>query len=208
MRPGRREVLLGVLLMAVGVGAYWLQSASRPGPPSSAGGDRRADYVVEGLRTVIMDAHGRPARRLWAERLRHYPDDGSMELERPRLELPRADGPPWRAAAASGWLNRDGDEVLLERRVRLYRAATDSAPPMLLRTSELLVLPRQDYAETGRFAEIETGRDWLTAQQGLRLWYGNERRVKLYGRLRARFASTPRANPNDHQSQTPIGPQP
>ena len=68
-------------------------------------GERRPDYVVHGLHAVTLDAAGVPERRLDAQRLRHYPDDGSSELDAPVLVVYREDGPPMHARSSRAWIN-------------------------------------------------------------------------------------------------------
>jgi lipopolysaccharide export system protein LptC len=183
----RREIGLAVALLSLGAGAWWLIRAQQSPDTGVVTQGRRPDYVVDGIRGVTMDERGMPAQRIDATRLRHYPDDGSSELDEPVLEVLGEDGPPWRARSESAWINAEGDEVLLQDKVVLSRSATDLAAPIELRTSELLVLPQVDYAETGRFVEIEQGQDWLTGTDGVRAWFGETTRIQVFGRVRARI---------------------
>jgi lipopolysaccharide export system protein LptC len=160
--------------------------ARQPPEPVAVTQERRPDYVVDGVSAVSMDERGVPTRRIDAIRLRHYPDDGSSELDEPVLEVLGDDGPPWRGTSETAWINAAGDEVLMQENVVLSRPATDLSAPVELRTSELLVLPQVDYAETGRFVEIEQGQDWLTGTDGMRAWFGEATRIQVFGRVRAR----------------------
>lgn len=181
----RREFALAVLLAATALVAWWLQ-LGRDAPNGEPRAEvRRPDYVVDGLTGVILDAEGQPSRRMDAEQLRHYPDDGSSELDEPVLVVYGEMGPAWWARARQAWVNASGDEVLLQERVRLRRAAMPDAAAIELRTSELLVLPELDYAETARFVEIEQAQDWLTGANGMRAWLGDASRIQVFGRVRA-----------------------
>lgn len=184
----RREIGLICVLALVVVAAWWLQRPQDMFDDAADRGERRPDYVVEGVSGVILDADGLPDRRLDAARLRHYPDDGSSELDEPVLVVYREEGPPWRARSRSARINADGDQVLLQRDVRLSRAATPQSPPVELRTSELLVFPETEYVETDHFVEIERGEDWLTGEQGLHAWLGDDRRAKVFGRVHSRIS--------------------
>jgi lipopolysaccharide export system protein LptC len=181
----RRELWLAALLVVTGLAAWWLVPGRETGDGQKQSSERRPDYVVHGLRATTLDAAGRPERRLDADRLRHYPDDGSSELDAPVLVVYSDEGPPLHARSSRAWINERGDEILLEEDVWLNRAATAQSAPVELHTSELLVLPEVDYAETARFVEIERERDRITADDGMRAWLGNATRIQLFGRARA-----------------------
>ncbi|MEA1050197.1 LPS export ABC transporter periplasmic protein LptC [Lamprobacter modestohalophilus] len=181
----QRELSLAALLIATGLAAWWWLSARDTDKALAPSAERRPDYVVEGLRAMTLGVTGEPERRLSAQRLRHYPDDGSSELDDPVLVVYSDDGPPLHARSALAWINARGDEILLEREVRLQRGATAQSAPVELRTSELLVLPEVDYAETADFVEIERAEDWITATEGMRAWLGETTRIQLFGRARA-----------------------
>jgi lipopolysaccharide export system protein LptC len=183
----RRELGLVLLLTLIVVAAWWLQRPRAPGAEAGLDEGRRADYVVEGIRGMVFDRDGLPERRLQAERLRHYADDGSSELDAPRFALHNDDAPPWLARSRTARVNADGKTILLQQAVRLERAATARSPAIALQTSELLILPERDYVETDRFVTLRRGEDWLTAAQGLRAWLGDPRRVEIDGRVRARL---------------------
>lgn len=187
MQLTRREIALAATLLVVGAAAWWLIDSRQSPAPEPVAQERKPDYVVEWLTGVTLNERGAPARRLSAVRLRHYPDDGSSELDGPELIVYGDDGPPWEARAELAWINASGDEVLMQENVRLDRGAIDGAAPIELRTSELLVLPEVDYAETARFVEIERAKDWMTGTNGMRAWLGDSTRVQVFGRVRARI---------------------
>ena len=184
----RREIVIGVLLAATGLLAWWYRASLAPEPRVMPSAQRRPDFVVERLTAVTMDQQGKPERRLSTPELRHYPDDGSSELDSPVLTLFDPPAPPWQARARSGWVSADGKEWLMQEQVRINRDAAPGFTPMVLKSSELLVLPDDEYAETDRFVELESGDDWVSAQDGMQAWFGQRMRVRFFGRTRARVA--------------------
>lgn len=189
MTASTREIAIALLLAAIGLAAWWYRGAQRPPPAPDAGRQGRPDYVAEQVSAVAMSASGRPFRRLQAPELRHYPGNYGTELDTPVLRLIAEEGPDWVIRAESAWIAAEGGEVLLEGRVFAERPAAADAPPMRIRTSELLLLEKMGYAETDRFVELERGEDWLTAVDGARLWYEEPMRSRLFGRVRQRMAT-------------------
>lgn len=204
-----RQILLGLALAFAGALAWWLEREPAHEMPNARGTERRPDYIIDDLSAVNMDSSGRPAHRMQTPQLRHYRDDGSSELERPVLDLYKDDGPPWRIRAETGWVSANGDEVLLQGQVVIDRAGFDEQPAIELRSSEMLVIPDKEYAETDRFVEIESAADWITAIDGMQAWFGEALRAKLFGRARGQFTGTRAASsgsdpgPGGVQDDTP-----
>jgi len=183
-----RQRVLAVALALVGGAAWWLQSDQTPEPLPAPPGERRPDYTVERFSATAMDPTGQPARSLSAKEMRHFPDDDSSELDLPVLLLYRPDSPPWVIRSETGWVSGDGEQVLLHGEVRADREGSAEARPVHLKTRELLVAPRKEYAETQMPVEITSEEDWLKST-GMQVWFGETAlRARFLGRARGRFA--------------------
>ena len=183
-----RQRVLALILAGIGGAAWWYQSQQGPQAPPAALRPRLPDYTVDGFTGTTMDIAGRPARTLSARELRHYPSDDSSELDLPVLVVYTADGPPWNIRSETGWASGDGERILLRGEVLADREGATGLRPIHLRTSELLVRPRQDYAETAMPVRIDSNDDWLTST-GMQAWFGKtELRANFLGRARGRFA--------------------
>jgi lipopolysaccharide export system protein LptC len=183
-----RQRLLALILAGIGGVAWWYQAQQGPEAPPLAPRQRLPDYRVEGFSATTMDAAGRPARSLSAPELRHFADDDSSEIDQPVLVVYTADGPPWNIRSETGWASGDGELLRLHGEVMADREGNDKVRPMHLRTSELLVRPRQDYAETAMPVRIDSNDDWLTST-GMQAWFGeDDLRARFLGRARGRFA--------------------
>jgi lipopolysaccharide export system protein LptC len=177
-----RQRLLAVILAAVGVTAWWQERKGQGHPPPPVSGPRQPDYTVEKFTATMMDKKGVPERQLSAPILRHYPDDGSSVLDDPVLKLFGRDSPPWLFRSRTGWVSQTGDKVILRGDVRIDRAADGDQRPVHLRTTELYVRPREDYAWTDKPVKIMSEGNWITSSGGGQAWLRKSLRVKLLGR--------------------------
>jgi lipopolysaccharide export system protein LptC len=182
-----RQRVLALILAGIGGAAWWHQAQQGPETAQVPPRQRLPDYTVEGLNATVMDVGGRPARRLSVRELRHFADDDGSELDQPVLVVYTADGPPWNMRSETGWASGDGEQLRLHGEVLADREGNAVARPIHLRTSELLVRPRQDYAETAMPVRIDSNEDWLTST-GMHAWFGKtDLRATFLGRARGRF---------------------
>jgi len=177
-----RQRLLAVIMTAIGVVAWWHQEKGETPRHPPAAGPRRPDYTVEKFTATMMNKKGLPQRKLAAPLLRHYADDGSSVLDDPVLTLFTEDGPPWVIRSRTGWVSQTGDRVILRGNVRVDRGGTRELRPVRLRTAELNVRPREDYAETDKPVKITSGGDWIESSAGAQAWLHKTLRVIFLGR--------------------------
>jgi lipopolysaccharide export system protein LptC len=84
MKIEARKLGAAVVLVALAAGSWWLtQLTSEPEPEWDGKLRHDPDLIVEGMESVVMTAAGEPQYEMRAERLVHYGDDGSTEIERP-----------------------------------------------------------------------------------------------------------------------------
>ena len=184
MTLSRREVIIALVLAAVGLAAWWYRGGRDADGVPSPLGPGQPDYVVEQVAGLSMSAAGLPERRLRSPELRHYPDGAGSVLDAPVLHLLDPVTPDWVIRAEQAWVAEDTSEVLMEGQVLAERAAYAESPALRIHTSELLVLNDAGYAETDRFVELERGADWLTAIDGMQLWFEEPMRSRFFGRVR------------------------
>ena len=192
----RRQWLLGIGFMLLGLVAWW-QLRSLPDEDGvQAPRERHPDYVVQGLSALETDADGRPSRRLSAERLRHYADEDRSELDQPRLVLYRPDGPPWLAQARLVIVQDGGDQVRLTGTVRLDRDADADTRALHLQTEAMNIWRQTGLAETDLPVRIDSDGDSITAN-GMKLWYLEDNpRTSFHGRARIRLSPEPERQPD------------
>jgi len=169
-------ILLAVLLITAYAG--WLNSVIQPRmAPEPEAARHRPDYFLDRTQATLMDPDGRVQYRLRADRVEHYRDDNSLQLVHPELRYFPPDGTTWKVVADAGRIHDDGGRVFLDGSIDMQRLATRDSPPLRLVTRDLLIRPREGYAETAARAIITSPGSRL-AGTGMRIDM-EERRLEL-----------------------------
>lgn len=142
------------------------------------------DFIVERFTATTLDKSGRPESRLIANRMVHYPDDETTELEEPHLLQLPGDGPPVRITAERGTVTKDGEEVRLYGNVVVVREAAGARAELRMETAYLQVFPKEELAVTPESVVITEGRSRLA---GVGMEYNNKTRQFT---LKARVTGT------------------
>ena len=158
-----------LLLGGLAALTFWLDAQVRdPGPGRDGAGRHEPDLVAEGVRAVELDAEGRPTQTLSASRARHYPDDGTIEFEDPKLAVARPGQPTFKVDAKRARVSGDRENAYFEGSVRATREPVPGAGDgddarITLSTEFLHVIPKQDRAQTDKPVTIEEGRGIIRA---------------------------------------------
>jgi len=181
---GRLAAIL-LLSLLVGGSAWLLDRLEEDAPRVAAPQRHDPDWYMEDVTEHAMNAAGELERKLVAERMVHYPDDGSTELVRPRLELYNGDPEPWHVVADRGWVSAGNEVILLYGEVEIWRNHQDGGRELEVLTTDLRVLPEQQYAETDNAATIRT-RTTVTQAVGMRARFAASR-LELLQRVTSRY---------------------
>ena len=173
MRSARRSLdrvagwLPLLLLGGLAALTYWLDAqVLDPGPRRDGSGRHDPDLFAEGVRAVELDADGRPTQTLSAAVARHYPDDGTMEFDAPKLSVTRPGQPSFTIEAKRARVSGDRENAYFEGSVRATREAgpeSGDATRISLATEFLHVIPKQDRAQTDQPVTIDEGRGIIRA---------------------------------------------
>ncbi len=178
--------LLGLIVAALG--SFWLMSVTAPPPPTTAQVPRHArDAFAEKTTTTLVDAEGHAHYRVYADRLEHFPDDDSTDLEHPFVTLFDEGAPTWFITAERGRASAKGEDVWLFGRVEAREPPGPDT--MTLDTAEVLLRPRLQYAETDRAVAVRHPQQALDAV-GMRV-YLREKQVELLHNVRGRYEPPP-----------------
>lgn len=160
-------VLMGLLALA----SYWLLRATPeladPQAPRAARHD--PSDVMRQFAVRTFGPGGGLRTEVFGEEARHYPDDGSMEIDRPRIRHTDDRGALVTANAQRAWSNAQHDEFVLRRDAVVVREAAT------LRSGERL--ERLEFR--GEHLHVYTNERRLVAQEPVELWRGPNRVTAL-----------------------------
>ena len=186
----RARLPVGLALAVLAAVSWWLaRDVERDHRLSSGPRDNREiDYYLRELDFSTYTEQGILARTLQAPELRHYPDDGSTELDRPRFTIHKNGVPPWRVRSETGWVSPDGKRVHLHGDVLIERDAGADIRPMRIVTRNMRVEPERDYAETDEPVTVTSFNDRIDSV-GMQAWLREPGRIKFLSQVRGHYAA-------------------
>ena len=146
------------------------------------------DYFMEDFSITSMNPQGHPAYILTAQRMDHFADDDSAELQRPVFEF-RGDRDHWKISAQRASITAERDVIHFYDDVQLVRSQSAQDKPMQIETSYLKIDTEQKVAETDRPAQLTSGGLELNTL-GMML-DNNSGVLKLNAQVRGRYAPMP-----------------
>ena len=158
---------LFVLLLLSVIGTGWFldkqDSSQRPSSVSATG----PDSFVTDIDIAVMDENGYLQYRVRAEHMTHFPNDDTLKLSSPDINIVHTSGAVWHITAERGETTTAGDRLWLLGEVDIRRPETATDSTIHVITSDLLVKPEDEQAETENAATI-TGDRYVINTIGLR----------------------------------------
>lgn len=176
-------IVLGVLALIT----FWIEQTVKS-PTQNADGSSRhdVDYFVEDFVTTKTDLHGHLRNMLAAVEMRHYPDNDTTELIRPRYTQYGENKPYTQIEAQKGFVSANGEEVEFKGNVIIVRQAFEGRGEMRLTTDYLKVLPKTEFASTN--SDVVITQDPKTVIHGSGMIYDkNEKNFVLQKRVRVHY---------------------
>ena len=156
-----------VLLLLSVIGTGWFldkqDSSQQPASVSATG----PDSFVEDIDIAVMNENGYLQYRVRAEHMTHFPHDDILKLNRPDIDIVHTDGSVWHITSERGETTTAGDRLWLLGEVDIRRPETATGSAIRVITSDLLVKPEDELAETENAATI-TGDRYVINAIGLR----------------------------------------
>lgn len=173
-------LLVLMLLSIIGTGWFLDRQTTSQQPASiSATGP---DSFVEHIDLAVMDENGHLKYQIRAEHMTHFPHNDTLELSRPDIDIVHTDGATWHIKAERGRTTTAGDRLWLLGDVDIQRPATTTGSAIHVVTSDVLVKPEDEQAETDNAATI-TGNRYVINTVGLRADFRNNV-LELLSRVR------------------------
>jgi lipopolysaccharide export system protein LptC len=144
------------------------------------------DYFSKGYTKWEMDEFGKPKSKLIADRMIHYSDDLTTHMLNPIMSFYNEKTPPWVVKSETGILSADGNDLLLEGKVYVDRAAAEGVRALKIYTSNLRVKPATSYAETDAWAELISLPNWTTGI-GMKLVFAEPIHLELLSNVKGNY---------------------
>ena len=176
-----RQALL-LLLLAVATG--WFLQKPEIDSPASAARAQGPDMFADQIEVTVMNETGQAIYHITADELIHSPDTERFDLTRPFIELRRDAGDNWNITSERGQMTDNGDELWFLGKVDIHR---QGGKPLHIKTSDLLVKPDEELAETENKVSISAPQYKINAT-GLEADFGKgllEFRSRVRGTINA-----------------------
>lgn len=147
VRPALLFPLL--LLSMLALLTFWINKTVQPSAPKIDGSSRHdPDYIMSNFVTKQTDINGNLHFQLAAVEMRHFPDDDSTYLQRPRYTQFTLGKAPTQVEALRGVVSADGEKVELFGNVKITRPAFAGKGESTLDTDHLNIFPNKDIVRT------------------------------------------------------------
>lgn len=144
------------------------------------------DYFSTGYEKIEMDIEGKLKSKVTADKLMHYSETDIAELNNPVIVMYKPESPDWVIRSESGTVPAGGREVFLNGKVFIVRAKAPGFRDIKIITSNLRVLPEQDFAETKEWTDIIMPPD-RTSGTGMEVTFSTPIHLKLLANVRGRY---------------------
>lgn len=189
-----------ILMGALTLMTFWLVQKNTP--PESSMLERvrlhEPDYIIKDGTLSALNELGATKYRILGNKVTHYDDDASIDIDVPRMRLFQPEKAPVTVKSNTGHL--DGDLTVLELfdNASIYRpaqAATASEPAtlrMLASSSYFKVLINDDIVETNRPITLEQGMSVMHSTEG-GTFDNIQQSMTLSGQVKGRIERAPRS---------------
>lgn len=176
-----------LLLLLLAVITFWINKTVQPPAARIDGSSRHdPDYMMGNFVTTQTDANGNLRYKLAAVEMKHYPDDDTTELQRPRYTQFAIGKPYTQVEGLRGYVSTDGEEVQLVDNVKVTRQALGDKGEMTLETEYLNIRPNDELVTTDRPVVIKQAPKTVIYATGM-IYEKKSQTVTLLNKVRAHY---------------------
>ena len=189
MSLGKRSAIIFpiVILSVLALLTAWINHMVQPPQPNQDGSSRHdPDYIMSNFVTSQTDVNGSLRYKLAAVEMKHFPDDDTTDLLRPRYTQFSVDKPYTQVEALRGYVASDGEQVQLVDNVKVTRQAFAGKGEMTIETEYLNILPNQDLVRTDSPVVIKQAPKTVIYATGM-VYEKNNKTMTLLHRVRAHY---------------------
>jgi lipopolysaccharide export system protein LptC len=176
-------VLAGLMALLT----FWIyQTVEEQGPKIDGSNRHDPDYIMQNFVTTQTDANGKLRYLLAANKMMHFPDDDSTELEQPKFTQYATDKPYTKIKGNRANVSSDGEEIEVLEDVMVVRQASAEKGEMQVFTDKLTIFPNQDLAKTDRPVVIKQAPKTVIHATGM-IYDKNKKTIQLFKRVNAHY---------------------
>ena len=180
-------IALFMLLALVGITWWAADYAERTFSVEPELEDSHAPDAWSGAFTMLQsDENGVPVTRLDGAKLRHYPHNGSYEIDQPELISQRPDSPRVIASSDIAYAYNNITLVHMVGNAHAHRFETPDNSALDITSEKLIVHPEEDMLETDQPAVVIQGDSRLVGD-GMK-YNNNTRKLDVYANSGVRIA--------------------
>lgn len=122
------------------------------------------DYFLKNFTATTIDKTGKPAYKIKAQYLEHFPDDDSMMLQYPLFSFYENNIKIWTAQANEAHILKNNEKIHLSGKVVLRQISSNkNLSAMILTAAQLTIEPNKHLAHTKTKIKLKRGRDTIQA---------------------------------------------
>jgi lipopolysaccharide export system protein LptC len=191
---------LPMLLMAVlTLGTYWMVQMNEPNLDTEKQKRHVPDYIMDGIVVTTLGPEGNTKFRVVGQKLVHYEDDASSEIDWPIARRFHETKPAITVKSDKGFL--DGDMTVLDlvgnasltRPAQAASATQAGSARLFMSSSKFTVLMNEDIVKTNRPVNLEQGLSIMTSQEGA-IFDNVHQKLTMIGQVKGRIESESKGN--------------
>lgn len=194
-----------VLLSLMALLTFWISRSVQPTAAKIDGSSRHdPDYIVNNFVTTQTDINGDLRYKLAAVEMKHFPDDDSTILQRPRYTQFAVDKPYTQVEGLRGYVSSNGEQVEVVDNVRVVRQAFEEKGEMTVDTDYLKILPNEEIVQTPSPVVIRQAPKTVIYATGM-VYDKKSRTVTLLNKVKAHYEKPVIQSKKPSISSSPTG---